>query len=239
MARQPGRHPRLRPGRPGQPVRRFLQGRRADRCPVRLHRPAVVLLRRDGHDHGHQRRGQADRRPGLHAGHQPGAVRGRPRGSGGRCQLLLGHHRLRGVHGRRRRGRPHGSRQRGHRRSVRHLALPHPDRHDGAVPGGHPGADRGRLPDHVELGQGDRLGRLHDLDPGVRDDADDAVHLLHHQRHRHGLHHLHGPAPGRGPRPGDPGADVRRLGGLRLLLPDAGPGPDLSRPLPRRPQVTP
>lgn len=100
-----------------------------------------------------------------------------------------------------RRGRPYGLRERGHRRAVRRRPVPDPRRHDGPVPGGHPRAHRGRLPDHVPLGQGDRLGGLHDRHPGLRDDDDDAVHLLDHQRHRDGLHHLRRAAPGGGPRP--------------------------------------
>ena len=44
---------------------------------------------------------------GQHARHQQGAVRRRHRGRRGRRQLLLRHHLLRGVHGRRRRGRAH------------------------------------------------------------------------------------------------------------------------------------
>lgn len=99
-----------------------------------------------------------------------------------------------------RRGRAHRLRQRRHRRSVRRGAVPHAGRHHGPVPGGHPGAARGGLPDPGQRDPGDRLGGPHHRDPGLRHDGDDAVHLLDHQRHRDGLPHLRGAAPrgGRG-----------------------------------------
>ena len=56
---------------------------------------------------------------GQHARHQQGPLRRRHRGRRGRCLLLLGHHLLRRVHRRRRRGRPHRLRERRHRRPVR------------------------------------------------------------------------------------------------------------------------
>lgn len=89
-----------RAARRGQSVRRLLEGRCADGCPLRLHGPAVVFLRRDGHDHGRRRRGQADRRGRSAAGHQQGAVRRRHRGRGRWCQLLVRHDLFRGVDGR-------------------------------------------------------------------------------------------------------------------------------------------
>ncbi|CAM5611706.1 hypothetical protein SVIOM342S_10589 [Streptomyces violaceorubidus] len=77
----------------------------------------------------------------------------------GGARLRLRHHLLRGVHGGRRRGRPHRLRQHRHRRAVRPGAVPHAGRHHGPVPGGDPGADRGRLPRSWPVRSGRSTGR--------------------------------------------------------------------------------
>ncbi|CAM5701387.1 hypothetical protein STENM327S_00510 [Streptomyces tendae] len=151
-----------------------------------VHGAAVVLLRRDGHDHGRQRRGEADRRRGPDAGHQQGPVRRRCRRRRGRCQLRLRHH----LFVESAAGVGEGART-GFANIVTGalfaLALFLAGRHHGPVPGGDPGADRGRLPDPGRFDPGDRLVGLHDRHPGLRDDAAHAVHLLDRQRRRHGL----------------------------------------------------
>lgn len=98
-----------------------------------------------------------------------------------------------------RRGRQNGPRQRPDRLALPAGAGLHPAGEGRPLPGGDPRTAGRRLPDHGHERPGDRLGRLHRRHPGVLDDRRDALHLQHHQRHRHGRHRLHPAARRHGP----------------------------------------
>ena len=91
---------------------------------------------------------------------------------------------------------------------------------------------RGGLP--RPQARGDRLQRARRR-PGSRaHDHDHAVHVLDHERHRHGLHRLRRRSGGTGPREGSASVHVDRLGGVPPLLPRPVPSGHLRLDL-RRP----
>src|SRR5690606_12218341 len=82
-----------------------------------------------------------------------------------------------------------------------------------------PRAGRRRLPDDGP-GQAHRVGPLRDRRPGLPHHRRDAVHLLHHQRHRRRLHRLRRHQDGPGPGQGGPLAAVGHLGAVPGVLRD-------------------
>ena len=208
---------RLRPARPVQPAGLVLQDRHRRGVPAGLHPAARRLLRHHGHDGRDRRRGRPARQ-----GRQPAQRRADP------------HRRLGRRHGRRcgvgvvsntsyiesASGVGEGART-GLASVVTGVLfllatllaplvaiVPYEAATPALVIVG--------LPDDA-AGQGHRLGRPRDRDPGVPHHRAHAVHLLDHRRHRRGLHHLrlHQDRPGQDP--ADPPADVAGGSGLFVV----------------------
>src|SRR4029450_8220548 len=143
-------------------------------------------------------------------------------GAGARA---LPRHHLHRVRGGRGRGRPHRARLGADRRVLPPRAVLRPARGGGAGAGHRAGPDRGRVPDEPG-GARDPVRRPRGGLPRAPHPDRDAVHLLHHQRHRRRLHRLllHQARARQRARGG--AHDVRGRAGLRdLLRPSPDPAP--------------